>query len=301
MNINLIGVPLYYGCDIKGVDEGPRELRKSGIKKILEKNNEVHDLGNIFVRNCKEENKYKKDRNAKYLEEILEVNENLAHSVYLSLSNNSFPIVLGGDHSLALGSISGTARYYSDNLAVIWIDAHGDFNTTNTSISGNVHGMPLASLAGVGREDMINLYFDGAKLRKENIFIIGARDLDKEEIRLINENRIKIWSTYEVKKLGKYRVLKEIISDIDRRKIENIHISFDIDCIDPKYMPGTGTKVEEGMDLYETIEILQYLFSTNKVRALDFVEFNPKLDKTDTTLKNCLSIVEKISEFIGSI
>lgn len=299
MDINLIGVPVFYGSDIKGVELGPNKLRESGIKEILEKNNTVYDLGNIYVNKCKMENKYNSNKKAKYLEDIININNNLAHSVYLSLKNGSFPMVLGGDHSLALGSIAGSAKCFGEDLAVIWIDAHGDFNTIDTSLTGNVHGMPLAASAGIGDKSLTNIYFSGNKVKCENIFIIAARDLDIDEEKLIRENKVNIWSTEDVKNIGINKVILDIMKKIQASNINNIHISFDIDSLDAKIMPGTGTKVSNGINIDEVINILQYIFEFKQVRSFDFVEFNPLLDENDITLRNSLILLDKVGRLIS--
>ena len=299
MNINIIGVPVFYGCDKKGVNDAPKKLRKHGIKEILKENNEVYDLGDIFINECKEKDKYKSNINAKYLKEIVDISTNLAHSIYLTLKNNNFPITIGGDHSLSLGSIAGLSKFYKEDLAVIWIDAHGDFNTVETSPSGNIHGMPLAASAGIGIEELTNIYFSGPKVKFENIFIICARDLDKEESELIRKNGVNIWSTEDVKKLGVNRVILEIMKKINKSNISNVHISFDVDCLDSEVMPGTGTKVDNGIQLDEAINMLEYIFEFGLVKSIDFVEFNPLLDKDNITLKNCLKLIEVISILVS--
>lgn len=299
MSINLIGVPLFYGCDIKGVEIGPKILRENGIKEILEKGNVVYDLGDLFIKKCNGEEKYDKNKNVKYLNEIVECNENLAQKVYLSLKNKDFPLIIGGDHSLALGSIAGSSKYYKDDLAIIWIDAHGDFNTGKTSPSGNIHGMPLAASSGIGIDELKNIYFQGAKVNTENIFIICARDLDSGEAELLKEFKVNLYSTSKVKELGINKVILDVFKIIEERNINNIHVSFDIDCMDSQIVPGTGTKVKEGITLEEAIKILQYIFEFNKVRVLDFVEFNPVLDTDNKTLNVCLALFEEINKLIS--
>lgn len=299
MNINIIGMPLFYGSDIWGVNNGPNKLREAGIKEILSKYNPVFDMGNIYVASCDSREKYYYSEKAKYLKEIVDSNINLANNVYLALKNESFPFTIGGDHSLALGTIAGTAKYYEDNLAIIWIDAHGDFNNLETTPSGNIHGMPLAASAGIGINRLTDIYFNGPKIKSENIFIIGARDLDEGEKVLLKENNVNVWTTNDVKKLGEEKIIKSILSKLNNKDIQNIHISFDIDSISPEYMPGTGTPVKDGLSLDNVINILKGLFNSKKVKALDLVEFNPELDNDDVTLKNCINIVKEISNLIN--
>ena len=299
MDINLIGVPLYYGCDKVGVDDGPNTLRKAGVKQALEsKNNKVYDLGNIYVEKNIDKNPFNAAVNAKYIDEILEVNESLAQQVYASLCAKGFPVILGGDHSLAAGSLAGISKFYEDDLAVVWIDAHGDINTFETSPSGNVHGMPLAASMGVGDKSLTNLFFDGVKVNSKNVFIIGARDLDKGELELIKELKLNVWTMDDIKSIGMDKLCEQVKEKLLSLGVNNVHISFDVDSIDPVHIKGTGTPVPNGFTVDEGKEILKTLFDTKLVKSMDFVEFNPKLDDTDVTLNNCMDILKEVGTLI---
>lgn len=299
MDINLIGVPLYYGCDRAGVEKGPDALRENGIKGLLENHkNKVYDLGNIYVDNTKEKQPFAAGVNAKYINEILEVTENLAHTVYGALCSGGFPITLGGDHALATGSVAGVSKYFNGDIAVIWIDAHGDINTFETSPSGNVHGMPLAASMGFGDESLTNLYFDGIKVKKENVFIIGARDLDEGELQLIKDIDLTVWNMDKVREIGVEQVCQELLEALEVRGIKNIHLSFDIDSVDPEIMKGTGTPVPGGFNINDAEKLLTSIFNTRLVKSMDFVEFNPSLDESDMTAKSCIALIKKIGELI---
>lgn len=299
MDINLIGVPLYYGCDKVGVDDGPNTLRKAGVKQALEsKNNKVYDLGNIYVEKDIDKNPFNAGVNAKYINEILEVNESLAQQVYASLCAKGFPVIVGGDHSLATGSLAGVSKFYEDDLAVVWIDAHGDINTFETSPSGNVHGMPLAASMGVGAKSLTNLFFDGVKVNSKNVFIIGARDLDKGELELIEELKLNVWTMDDIKSIGMDKLCEQVKEKLICLGVNNVHISFDVDSIDPVHIKGTGTPVPNGFTVDEGKEILKTLFDTKLVKSMDFVEFNPKLDDTDVTLNNCMDILKEVGRLI---
>lgn len=299
MNINLIGVPLYYGCDIEGVELGPDTLRKSGIKSILENDkNKVYDMGNIYIPFLDKKDKYKYHDNMQYLNPIVEANNNLAHAVYSALNSGSFPIVLGGDHSLGVGSISGASKYH-ENIAVIWVDAHGDINDHITSPSGRIHGMPLAAAMGIGHSSLTNIYYEGQKVRPENVYIIGARDLDPGEIKLINNSKINLYEMKDIKKNSLQSVLNHMIEKIKMSNIDGIHLSFDIDCLDPSIVPGTGTPVKNGLTLDEGKFILKEIFNSRLVTSMDFVEFNPKIDSIDNkTLDTCLDLISFFSKLI---
>lgn len=291
MNINLIGVPMYYGSDRKGVELGPDKLREKNLIDILSKNNTIYDLGNLFVPTVKEEDKYLSHPKMKYLDAIKTVNTNLAQAVYSSLTSNSFPLIIGGDHSLGLGSICGASRFYK-NLAVIWIDAHGDINTESTSPTGNVHGMPLASAMDIGSESLKNVFFKGQKVKPENVFLIGPRDLDRGEVQLIKDKNITCYSTEDVKTIGLKTILNNIYNKLKMNNVDAVHVSFDIDCIDSKLVPGTGTPVKDGMSIEEGKYVLRYLMETNLVKSMDFVEVNPVLDENDITSNNAIDLLD---------
>lgn len=299
MDINLIGVPLYYGCDKPGVQDGPRALRESGITEVLQsKSNKVYDLGDIYIDNSIKKEAFNVGVNAKYINEIVEINNNLAHKVYSVLCTGGFPLVLGGDHALAAGSIAGTSKYFNGDIAVIWIDAHGDMNTFETSPSGNVHGMPLAASFGVGDACLTDIYFKGIKVKKENVFVIGARDLDIGEVDLINKFDLKVWTMDKIKEMGIGEVCIELYKCLEDRGIKNIHLSFDIDSIDPLLMKGTGTPVPNGITMDEAKVLLNRIFETRLVKTMDFVELNPKLDKSGLTTKRCMELMETLRVLI---
>ncbi|MPQ44329.1 arginase [Clostridium tarantellae] len=299
MEINLLGVPLFYGCDNPGVENGPNTLRENNLLNIFEANNhKIYDLGNLYVQSIDVNEKYKDNDKLKYLSPIIEVNNNLAHWVYCSLKSNNFPLIIGGDHSLGLGTLAGSSKYFGDDFGVVWVDAHGDINTLESSPSGNIHGMPLAASMGIGHDSLTNVYFKGRKVNPNKVFILCARDLDEGELKLIKELGLNVWTSSTIKELGIEKVVDMLLNTINKLNINNIHLSFDIDCTDPSLIPGTGTPVEEGMDLREAKYIINKLFNTKKVKAMDFVEFNPEIEY-DTTLKNCLELLKCISECIN--
>jgi arginase len=292
MDVNLIGVPLFYGSDREGVDLGPDKLRENNIVDVIESNHhKIYDLGNLYVPKVDAENKYTSNPSMKYLSPIVEVNENLAQQVYSSLTTNCFPFVVGGDHSLGMGSIAGSSKYYK-NLAVIWVDAHGDINTDKTSDTGNVHGMPLAASMGIGSNDLTNIYYAGTKVKSENVFIIGARALDEGEETLTREKNLNVYSTKDVADKGIRQILDEIYKKIIDNGVDAIHLSFDIDCLDPSLVPGTGTPVSNGMKLSDAKYLIKYLMETKMIKSMDLVEFNTLLDNGNTTTKLVLDLVD---------
>ena len=294
MDISLIGVPIMYGCDREGVQYGPDKLRDKNIIKIIQEHqHKVYDFGNLHIPYVPPSEKYLHHEKIKYLKTILDMNNNLSHLVYSSLTSSSFPFILGGDHSLGLGSISGSSRFYND-LAVIWIDAHGDINTYETSPSGNAHGMPLALALGLGEPSLVNVYYNGPKVKPENVYIIGARDLDKGEIQFAKELDINLYTMDMVKKLGINAVIKEVLDKIKNSHVDGVHLSFDIDVLDKNLVPGTGTPVDDGFNLEEVKQVLEGFLNTGLINSMDFVELNPYLDNKDITADLCVDLIDWI-------
>ncbi len=292
MDINIIGVPIFYGADKKGPEYGPEKLREKKIAEIIGKHNHrIYDLGNIFVPEVKEYNKFYAHRNMKYVDTIINVNTNLAHAVYSSIKGGSFPLIIGGDHSIGLGSISGVSRAY-ENIAVIWMDAHGDINTHHTSESGNIHGMPLAKAMGIGHSHLTNIYYEGRKVNPENVFILGARDLDYGENKLIDEKKLNVYSPQDIHDKGIENVIDEILQKLKDKNIDAIHLSFDLDFIDAQFVPGTGTPVIGGVSIEDTKSILKILAQTKLIKSMDFVELNVLLDKNDTTANLAIDLLD---------
>lgn len=295
MDINLIGVPLNYGCDRDGAQLGPKKLRENCIVDIIKENNHsVYDMGDIFVPHVCEEDKYKNHPKMKYLNTITSINTNLANNVYSSLKNNRFPFVIGGDHALAMGSIAGASKFFSE-MAVIWIDAHGDINTYETSPSGNTHGMPLAASMNVGHSTLCDIYFKGQKVKPENVYIIGARDVDKGEFELAEKLNIALYTMDIVREKGLDNIINEVISSIKTSNVDGVHLSFDIDSLDSSLVPGTGTPVVNGFTIEEGKSLFTGFLGQNFVTSLDFVELNPKIDnEEEITTKNCMEILNHI-------
>lgn len=298
MDINIIGVPIFYGADKRGPELGPAKLREKNIVNVIgSHNHRVFDFGDLFVPAVDEKNKFFSHPNMKYLDPIIQVNNNLAHIVYSSIKGGSFPLVLGGDHSIGLGSIAGVSRAY-DNFAVIWVDAHGDINTHITSKSGNIHGMSLAKAMGIGYDDLTDVYFKGRKINNENVFIVGARDLDPGEYDLIKEQNLHVYTYKRIKEKGTNYIVEEILKDIRNRNIETLHLSFDIDFIDAKFVPGTGTAVSDGPNVNDAKTILKMLAETKLVKSMDFVELNPLLDRDDVTAEIAIDLLDWVFKYI---
>lgn len=299
MKIDLIGVPINYGCDREGAQYGPSNLRENHIIDVIEKSNhQIVDLGDIPIPKVSIEEKYAGHENMKYLNPVIEINTNLAEQVYSSLKVDNFPFIIGGDHSLGMGSIAGSSKHFKE-MAVIWIDAHGDINTHETSPSGNIHGMPLAASMGVGHPSLTNIYFEGTKVKPENVYIIGARDIDPGEIKLSEDLNLNLYTMDVVREKGLINILKEIVDKVNISNVDGVHLSFDIDVLDKSIVPGTGTAVDNGFNLEEGKLVLTKLLDEDFVTSMDLVELNPLLDNPDgKTIKTCMDIIEHIFKTI---
>ncbi len=296
MDISIIGMPLFYGCDRPGVEKGPDILRENNLDKILEKNHYVTDLGDIDVDYIESKDKFLENDKLKYLKQVVDANNRLASKVYEALTKNTLPFIIGGDHSLALGSIAGSSKYFGNDLGVIWIDAHGDINTETTSPSGNIHGMPLAASMGIGYEKLTSIFFDDFKVKPENVFILACRDLDQGEIELIERLKINVWNIDDIQNGDLDKIISDLISMIKEKNIKNIHLSYDIDCLDPEYVPGTGTPVDNGLTFEESKKLLKSILGTSLVKSIDFVEYNPELDSNNRTKETCIELLNIISD-----
>ena len=279
--ISIIGVPSDYGQRRRGVDMGPSAIRYSGvIDRLQALQFNVKDEGDIRLKLVKEQQKG--DPKLLNIEEIIHLSEELASKVSEVISNKSIPLVLGGDHSIAIGTLAGLGKHY-DNLGVIWFDAHADINTSETTPSGNIHGMPLAVSLGLGHERLVNIANYSPKIKKENIIIIGARSIDEGERALIKQLGIKVYTMHEIDRLGMTRVMEESISYFKARHVDGVHLSLDLDALDPLYTPGVGTPVAGGISYRESHLAMEMLQEAMFITSAEFVEVNPILDERNRT------------------
>lgn len=284
--IALIGVPIDLGAGTQGTNLGPEAIRIAGIVKRLEAiGYTVDDKGDIPV--GKREQKNVEVTNLKNLNEIIKVNSLLCEQVSKAMDEEMIPVVLGGDHSIAIGTIFGVLQH-KKNLGVIWFDAHGDINTPETSPSGNIHGMPMAVLTGMGHERLTSIG-GNVYLKRENIVYIGSRDLDEGERKAMKDQGIKVFTMYEIDDMGIKKVMEEAIK-IAGDGTDGIHVSFDLDAVDPEVAPGTGTKVPGGMGYRETHHALEMIAMSNKLVSVEFVEVNPLLDMQNKTAEVAVAL-----------
>lgn len=286
--ISVIGVPLDLGADRRGVDMGPTAIRYAGLQERLEElGYEVYDKGNIAV--PKTANPPIAGEKLKYLEEIAKVNAELCRSVDEEVGKGRFPVVIGGDHSIAIGTIAGVLQRQK-NLGLIWFDAHGDINTVETSPSGNIHGMSVAVSIGKGHERLTAIGGAYAALRPENIVMIGVRDLDPGEKKLLKELGIAVFTMHEIDTMGMAKVMEEAIKIVSDGT-DGVHVSFDMDVMDPMHAPGVGTPVVGGLTYRESHLSMQLLCDANIVTSAEFVEVNTVLDHKNQTAKVAVTLI----------
>ncbi|WP_075619488.1 arginase [Paenisporosarcina indica] len=281
LNISLIGVPMDLGQARRGVDMGPSAIRYAGVIERLEAiGHQVTDEGDIKIASFNSKTEpHAILRNKK---EVLEACNALANKVNEVMENDQFPLVLGGDHSIAIGTLAGLGDRY-ENLGVIWYDAHADLNTGETSPSGNIHGMPLAVSIGLGDDDLVNIRDFAPKIKPENVVIIGARSVDPGERELIKEKGIKVFTMHEIDKLGMTEVMNQAMWYLKDRNVNGVHLSLDLDGLDPLFTPGVGTPVPGGITYRESHLAMEMLFSSKMITSAEFVEVNPILDEQNKT------------------
>ncbi|MRX72153.1 arginase [Bacillus lacus] len=292
--ISIIGVPMDFGQTRRGVDMGPSAIRYANAVERLESlHYEVEDLGDIDVgkRASVEEDASEKLKN---LKAAAAGNEKLALKVDETVKEGAFPLILGGDHSIAIGTLAGVAKHY-ENLGVIWYDAHGDLNTGETSPSGNIHGMPLAVSLGLGHSTLTNIMGYSPKVKPENIVIIGARCLDEGEKDLIKKLGIKVFTMHEIDRLGMTKVIEETIQYFEGRA-DGVHLSLDLDGLDPIDAPGVGTPVIGGISYRESHLAMEMLAEAELITSAEFVEVNPILDERN---KTAIVAVELMGSLFG--
>lgn len=281
---DFIGMPINLGCDHTGVELAPKYVRDN-LKDLFEIGY-IRDLGDIPCANKDDIllEKFSTHQNIKFFHPILKASELLSIQVKNSISNNRIPIICGGDHVSAFGSIAGVALNKGiNNYAVIYIDAHGDFNTEIESPSGNMHGMHISFLMGLGESKAVHFFESSPLLDPKNIYFIGSRALDEGEIITSEKHDMHIITSIEAENMDVKKYIATIIEDIKSKNIEHIHISLDIDAIDPKYAPGTGVPEKNGMTPQTIVVILNELKKSGLCKSIDFVEFNPCLDRDNLT------------------
>lgn len=285
--ISLLGVPMDLGQMRRGVDMGPSAIRYAGVEERLQAlGYTVNDCGNVPIAM---DDGQEQPRNLRNLHAIVETTENVKKHVLTMLDEDAFPLILGGDHSISIGTLTAISERTS-NLGVIWYDAHGDLNRPETSPSGNIHGMPLAVLLGHGHPLLTTIVTK--KLDPKRIVLIGVRDLDEGERALIRELGIKVFTMHEVDLLGMSKVIEQTLAHLE--DVDAIHLSLDLDALDPNECPGVGTPVLGGLTYRESHLAMELLSDCGKVKSAEFVEVNPILDERNKTASVAVALMASL-------
>ena len=287
------------GAGRRGVDMGPSAIRFAGLSAGLRRlGNNVKYEGNISVPIPEAKTP---GRGLKYHREVVKVCNSLAQRVEKIIDASAFPIVLGGDHSIAMGTVSGISNHYrkkNQNIGLVYVDAHGDMNTPDTSPSGNIHGMPLAALLGIGPQELTNIHGFSPKVRQENTALVGIRAIDRAEREVIKQSGIHVFTMREIDERGIGEVTREVLNVVNDGTA-GFHLSFDLDGLDPEIAPGVGTPVRGGIDFREAHTLMEMVADNGRMVGLEMVELNPILDNRNTTGELAVDLI--LSAFGKSI
>jgi arginase len=290
--VRLIGFPMDLGAGRRGVDMGPSALRIAGVAdKLAALGYTVLDSGDVDIKTAEIQDIA--DPRLRYLPEIKHACTILADEVETALDNDEFPLVLGGDHSMAIGTIAGIAAHckkHNKRLGVIWIDAHSDINVPETSPSGNIHGMPVAVSLGLGSPELTKIGGDFVKLHPHQLVMIGLRSVDEGERALIRKLKIESYTMSEVDKQGIHRIIAKVLSSM-RAKVDHLHVSFDLDSVDPMFASGVGTPVPGGLTYREAHLIMEAIADTGYMASMEIAEVNPILDTKNASAEIAADLV----------
>ena len=283
-HIAIIGAPLDLGAGRRGVDMGPSALRLAGLNTRLESlGYTAEDLGNVPV--AQQESTPSGPDNAKYLSQIAKTCAKLASMVEDVVAANKFPLVLGGDHSVAVGTVSGVSHVFrqrAEKIGLIWIDAHADMNTPESSPSGNVHGMPLACCVGRGPRELIDIFGYAPKVHGRNIALIGIRDVDIKEREVVRESGVTAFTMRDIDERGLRNIMEHAIA-VASDSTTGFHLSLDMDFVDPMEAPGVGTPVRGGVTYREAHLAMETVCDCSRMVSMEIVEVNPVLDEANRT------------------
>ena len=272
------------GQSRRGVDMGPSALRVAGLQlRIKQLGHQVEDIGNIPVRQPEEQ--HYGEKRAKYLHEIAETCKGLSAIIQRTLEEGMVPVVLGGDHSIAIGSIAGVAahrRKQEKRIGVLWLDAHGDMNTPESSPSGNVHGMPLATIIGYGAPELTELAGFRPMVEPRNVSLVGIRDLDAKERRIVKDSGVHVYTMRDIDERGMREVMAEALR-FATDETDGVSVSLDLDFVDPEDAPGVGTPVRGGVTYRESHLALEMIADSEAMVAMEVVEINPVIDEHNKT------------------
>ncbi|MBK8067862.1 MAG: arginase [Rhodanobacteraceae bacterium] len=292
-SITLIGAPTDVGAADRGASMGPEALRVAGLREaLIARGLKVHDRGNL---QGPINPMQPPDSGYRHLEEVTQWNRHVFEAVSDELDDGRLPILLGGDHCLAIGSIGAVAahcRRIGKRLRVLWLDAHADFNTSEITPSGNVHGMPVACLFGIGPKPLVELAGVVPALRHDELHQIGIRSVDPGERQLVHEQELSIFDMRYVDEHGMRAVMREALAGLDQST--HLHVSFDVDFLDPEIAPGVGTTVPGGPNYREAQLCMEMIADTGLLASLDVVELNPAFDDHNRTARLAVDLIESL-------
>jgi arginase len=297
-DVHIVGFPMDLGAGRRGVDMGPSALRIAGIStRLRELGYVVDDTGDILVKWPQGRQDHVKGKHQKgqlhFLDEIADSCTVLASVVEQCLNDDGFPLVLGGDHSMSIGTLAGVAAHCEQRgkrLGVLWIDAHADINLADTSPSGNIHGMPVAVSLGLGAKELTGIGGFSPKLLPQNLVYIGLRSVDPGERALVAELGIESYPMPEIDKHGMYPVIQRCLPALLER-VDHLHVSFDLDSVDPTIAPGVGTPVPGGLSYREAHLLMESLHETGRVDSFEVAEVNPVLDDRNRSADLAVELV----------
>ncbi|MDZ7269646.1 MAG: arginase [candidate division KSB1 bacterium] len=288
VTIRVIGVPMDLGQSRRGVDMGPSALRYAGLyDRLLQLGHEIEDYGNVPV---EDRAILPREGGIRFLPTVVKTCETVYQLGREAIAAGKIPLFLGGDHSIAAGTIGGIT--HDSPAGVLWIDAHGDFNTPESSPSGNIHGMPLAALMGQGAPELVNLGRPGAKLRPPDLVLIAVRDLDPLEKILLKQSGVTVYTMREIDERGISVVMREALRRLSH--LSRLHVSLDMDSLDPLDAPGVGTPVPGGLTYREAHLVMEMLADSKLVRSIDIVEVNPILDHRNHTASIAVALLASL-------
>lgn len=286
--VRIFGIPMDLGQNRRGVDMGPSAVRYAGLgERITNLGYAVHDMGNISVPQAEENTTPTSEAEAHHLPQVAAVCQRVYEAITSQWQDDEFGLFIGGDHSISIGTVAAAAN--QADVGLVWVDAHADMNTSQTSPSGNIHGMSAAVLLGDGSQTLVNVGTDGAKLQPEQVTMVGVRSIDGQERARVHQRGLTVYTMRDVDEQGISAVAQQILSQFATR--ERLHISFDLDSIDPRHAPGVGTPVMGGLSYREAHLLLEILADSGKACSMDVVEINPILDSGNRTAELAVEMV----------
>lgn len=287
-SVRIIGIQLDLGQNQRGVNMGPSALRYAGLSNKLKRLGiDLHDSGNLFV---PVRDSLSKSEQGNFLTSVAQVCQAAYQAGQQAVEDDVIPLFLGGDHSLAIGTIGGVTHHEASG--VIWVDAHGDANTPQSSPSGSIHGMPVATLLGDGYPELVNIGRPGAKLTSKDLILIGIRDLDDGERSWLKRSGIYVYTMRDLDERGMSTVIREALERLEH--CSRLHVSLDMDGLDPHVAPGVGTPSPGGLDYREAQLLMEIIADSGKLRSADIVEINPILDHENRTAKIAVELIASL-------